>query len=130
ELIQHGIAEQVAARNLGPDGHPRSRSARAEADAIEKVGMIAANAGADLYVVHVSSREGMEAVAALKRGRGGIVAETCTQYLFLDESVYRRPDGELWICSPPIRSLSDQAALWDGLVAGVFDVVSTDHNCF
>ena len=130
DLIHDGIAREVAAGNLGPAGHLRSRSAAAEADAVRRVGALAAQNGAALYIVHVSSRDGMNAVAGLKRAGQDVVAETCVQYLFLDESVYGRPDGELWICSPPIRSSRDQAALWNGVQAGVFDAVSTDHNCF
>jgi dihydropyrimidinase len=130
DLIHDGIAREVAAGNLSPVGHLRSRSSTAEADAVARVGALAAHAGAAIYIVHVSSREGMLAVADLKRSGNDVVAETCVQYLVLDDSIYSRPDGELFICSPPIRSIDDQAALWNGVVAGIFDAVSTDHNCF
>src|SRR5207247_2130947 len=129
-LIQEGIAREVGAGNLGPRGHLSSRSARAEADAIAEVGAAAAAIGATVYFVHVSSKDGVEAVGEHKRLGRRVLAETCMQYLFLDDSVYDRLDGELWICSPPIRSTTHQAALWNGLVAGILDAVSTDHNCF
>ncbi|MHB8502504.1 MAG: dihydropyrimidinase [Candidatus Acidiferrales bacterium] len=130
DLIQRGIADQVAVGNLSPTGHALSRSPLAEAEAIRTVGDLALAAGARVYFVHVSSADGAEAVAELKRRRDAVVGETCVQYLFLDESVYGRPNGELWICSPPIRSAQHQAALWRALRAGILDAVSTDHNCF
>jgi dihydropyrimidinase len=50
--------------------------------------------------------------------------------LFLDEGVYAREDGELWVCSPPIRSTEDREALWRLLGDKALEIVSTDHNCF
>lgn len=42
------------------------------------------------------------------RQRGApTLAETCPQYLVLDESILRRPDGFRYVCSPPVRSLED-----------------------
>jgi dihydropyrimidinase len=130
EIIREGVSEQVAAGNLAPSGHALARPPSAEADAIRKIAQLAADAVARIYIVHVSSADGAEAVADLKRSRVAVHAETCTHYLFLDDSVYRRPDGELWICSPPLRSSKDQARLWRALFEGTLDAVSTDHNCF
>jgi dihydropyrimidinase len=130
DLIQRGVADQVAAGNLGPSGHLLSRPAAAEASAIRQVADLASRSGAQVYFVHVSSADGAQAIAEAKGRREQVLGETCVQYLLLDDSVYYRPDGELWICSPPIRSAGHQAALWDALRAGVLDVVSTDHNCF
>jgi dihydropyrimidinase len=130
DVIQRGIADQVANKNLKPTGHALSRSPLAEADAIRNVGDLAAKAGTRVYFVHVSSADGADAVADLKRRRSAVVGETCVQYLFLDDSVYGRSDGERWICSPPIRSTQHQSALWSALRAGILDAVSTDHNCF
>jgi len=57
---------------------------------------------------HVSSAEGAEAVRQARRRGQAVQAKTCVHYLFLDDDVYDRPDGELWICSPPIRSQEHQ----------------------
>jgi dihydropyrimidinase len=32
-----------------------------------------------------------------------------------------------FICSPPLRSVEDQVALWDALAAGTLDLVASDH---
>jgi dihydropyrimidinase len=120
----------VAGGRLGPSGHAASRSAHAEALAIRTIAEMGGELAARLFFVHVSSAEGVDAVR-WARGQGGRVnAETCIQYLLLDDGVYDRPDGELWICSPPIRSQADQRALWEALEDGTLDLVSTDHNCF
>jgi dihydropyrimidinase len=129
-IVAAAIDAEVEAGRLAPSGHPRSRPAAAEADAIERLGEMAGRTGAHLYVVHVSSAAGVDALRKLRREGIEVVGETCPQYLFLDSDVYDREDGELWICSPPIRSQTDQAALWSGLADGTLTVVGSDHNCF
>jgi len=128
-LIQKGIADCVAAGNLTPHAHLLSRTALAEADAVRSICDLASEAGVPVYIVHVSSADGA-AVVRERRQRGDrVLAETCTHYLYLDDMVYQQ-DGELWVCSPPIREHAHQEALWRGLQEGIFDLVSTDHNCF
>lgn len=53
----------------------------------------------------------------------------CPQYLVLDGSRYDAPGfkGAKYVCSPPLRSLDDQAALWEAIRNGEIDSISTDH---
>ena len=61
-----------------------------------------------------------------------VMAETCPQYLLLDDSVYEKPDfeGAAYVMSPPIRPKGHQDALWAGLSAGLIQTVATDHCPF
>ena len=59
-----------------------------------------------------------------------VFVETCTQYLTLDASLYKRDDGAKWVMSPPLREKKDQAALWSGINQGLIQVVGTDHCPF
>lgn len=129
-LIQKGIADCVAAGNLSPRAHMLSRPALAEADAVRSICDLAAETGVSVYIVHVSSAQGAAVVRARRLHGERVYAETCTHYLYLDDTAYDREDGELWVCSPPIREHSHQEALWRGIEEGIFDVISTDHNCF
>ena len=56
-------------------------------------------------------------------------AETCPQYLFLTAQDLDRPgiEGAKWICSPPVRTVADQEALWQALAQGDLQTVSSDH---
>jgi dihydropyrimidinase len=129
-MVREGIAGAVTHGELGPAGHAVSRTPEAEVDAIRTIAEIASRSGANVYFVHVSSAPSVEALRALRAGRGSLLAETCPHYLFLDSEVYARPDGQKWICSPPIRSTEHREALWSALRDGVIDTVSSDHNCY
>lgn len=101
-----------------------SRPAACEAMQVYDAGLIAKQTGCRLYVVHTSSGEGTDAIAALKSQGADIVGETCTHYLVLTS------DSDLgrWAkVNPPIRSATDQERLWRGLRTGALEVVGSDN---
>ena len=83
-----------------------------------------------IYVVHLSSKAGLEAVREL-RARGVTVnVETTPHYLFLDKSRLEGPDGPLYVMTPPLRTKEDNEALQEALLEGEIQVVATDHCSF
>ncbi len=123
-LLQAGLTE--------PRWHGASRPAAAEGEAVERALALAEVAGCPLYVVHVSTRRGAQAVARARSRGQDAWGETCPQYLLLTGDAYELPgfEGAKFICSPPLRDADDNAALWDGLAAGELDTVGTDHCPF
>jgi dihydropyrimidinase len=118
---------------LSPAFHPLSRPPGCEAEAVGRMILLARMAGdAPLYIVHLTCAQGLEFIAAAKRrGQRRLYAETCPQYLFLDESLYRLPgtEGLKYLMCPPLRGAEDRESLWRGL-AGDIDTVATDHCPF
>jgi dihydropyrimidinase len=114
--------------------HPLSRPPRVEAEAVNRMIHIAALAGdAPLYIVHLSSAEGLhEVMKARAEGRPNLGVETCTQYLILNDSLYDDPsEGLKAIMSPPLRKDGDREELWKALAdEGLIDTVATDHCPF
>ena len=85
-----------------------------------------------LYIVHLSCEEGLNHIKEAKDKGQKIFAETCPQYLVLDESCYSLPENEglKYICSPPIREKHHQEKLWEGIRKGYIQTVATDHCSF
>lgn len=113
--------------------HALSRPADAEADAVKRVIDLADQAGnPPVYIVHLSTKEGLLAIKRAKESGQNIFAETCPQYLLLDESLYRLPhhQGLKYVMSPPLRQKEHQEALWQGVADGTIDVMATDHCPF
>jgi dihydropyrimidinase len=68
---------------------------------------------------------------SLAREKGlPVFGETCPPYLFFTEEDLLREDGAKWVCSPPVRTKEDQAALWRALEDGVIQTIGTDHCPF
>lgn len=113
--------------------HPISRPAEAEAEAVNRLLYLARAAGeAPVYVVHLSTRLGLEEIRRAKAaGQRHFGAETCPQYLLLDESLYDNPrEGLKALMAPPLRKQADRNALWAALSENELDTVATDHCPF
>lgn len=107
-----------------------ARPPEAEAAAIRRAAELARTAGAELYVVHLSSAAGLDAIREARASGATVVCETCPQYLFLDRAALTGPDGPDFACSPPIRGESDRRALWAALAGGEIEIIATDHCPF
>ncbi|MBE5784466.1 MAG: dihydropyrimidinase [Clostridiales bacterium] len=130
DVLRRRIGEVQASGITGPEGHPLSRPAAVEAEAVGRLMRIAELAEAPVYVVHLSTREGLiEARRAKERGQK-VFLETCPQYLVLTDEAYKAADGEKYVMSPPLRKAEDQSALWEALAGGEIDFIGTDHCSF
>ena len=113
--------------------HPRSRPGYAEALAVETAIALAEAAGdAPLYIVHLSTAKGLEAVRAAQREGRRVWAETCPQYLVLTEDCYEGDFDQAlkYVMAPTPRKQADVEALWEGLADGSIATVATDHCSF
>jgi dihydropyrimidinase len=129
ELIaRHHTPEEM--NRLGARLHAITRPNFIEAEAIQRAITWAEVTGGRLYIVHMSTREGAELVKAARARGVDVYAETCAQYLVLDDSAFDRPDGHLFACCPQIKKKEDQERLWQGLRDGEVSVVSTDTCTF
>jgi dihydropyrimidinase len=131
-IVSHLRARFLAEGRTEPRWHPRSRPAAAEGEAVERALALAETAGCPLYVVHVSTGRGRAAVARARERGQTAWGETCPQYLLLTDREYERPgfEGAKFVCSPPLRTEADGAALWDGLAAEQLSTIGTDHCPF
>ena len=123
------IEEARAQGHTEPIWHARTRPPGLEAEATERAIQLAQLAGCPLYVVHVSCEEALEPVQRARQRGDAVWAETCTQYLFIDETALERPDfeGGKFVYTPPPREQHHQEHLWRAMVSDALSVVSTDH---
>ena len=131
-IIQHMNARLALEGKLAPCYHAVSRPNIAEEEAVFRAGKMAELTGSRVFIVHLSSREGLEMVEEFRSRGVRVYAETCPQYLLLDEERYREPgfNGAKYVMSPPLRSKASNAALWEGLRNGDLQLLSSDHCPF
>ncbi|HET7694571.1 MAG TPA: allantoinase AllB [Vicinamibacterales bacterium] len=104
-----------------------SRPAQAEVDAIHLLVTLCREYRARIHVVHVAAADGLDLIAAARKERLPLTAETCPHYLtFCAEQI---ADGDTLLkCAPPIRGRAHRDSLWRALDEGVLDLVATDHS--
>lgn len=124
--------ERAQAEGRGAAHHlPDAKGPLVEVEAVTRAATIAAAAGAPLWILHLSSAQGLAAALEARRRLGRPTAlETCPQYLLLDRSMLARPGGHRWLCSPPLREAPSPPALMQALAEGTIDWVGSDHCCF
>ncbi|MCG8333947.1 MAG: dihydropyrimidinase, partial [Proteobacteria bacterium] len=131
-MIDHLNAELEKEGKLEPYYHAVSRPNIAEEEAIARAAKMVEMTGSRIYIVHLSSKEGLFKVKEARDHGIDVYAETCPQYLLLDEERYKEPDfqGAKYVMSPPLRTRESNEALWAGLNSGDLQVVATDHCPF
>jgi dihydropyrimidinase len=112
--------------------HALSRPAELEAGAVERIINMAARAQCPLYIVHVSSAKSLDHIRRAQSTGQKVFAETCPQYLLLDDSVYNGNfnDSAPYVISPPLRNREDNDALWRALADNTISTIGTDHCPF
>ena len=86
-----------------------------------------------LYVVHVSTKQSLEAITRARNAGQKVFGEVLAGHLLVDESVYLDKDFEsaaAHVMSPPFRAKEHQDALWKGVLSGNLQTTATDHCCF
>ena len=127
------LQRRVLAKGIrGPEGHPLSRPAECEAEAISRLMYLSELTDTRVNVVHLSTRLGLEQVRAARARGVRVSVETCPQYLLLDDTRYLESGfaGAKYVMSPPLRTPRDIEALRGAVCAGEIDQISTDHCSF
>jgi dihydropyrimidinase len=122
----------VAAGKTEPKYHAISRPPVMQADGVARALRVGEVAKAPVFIVHVSCEAAMiELQRSRDRGHRSY-GETCTQYLFLDDTYYDKPnfEGAKYIFTPPLVGKENIEPLWKGLKLGYLQEVSTDHCPF
>jgi dihydropyrimidinase len=104
-IIDHMNAVLEKEGKLEPYYHAVSRPNLAEEEAIYRASKMVEMSGSRIYIVHLSSKEG----------------------LWIVKQAW---NGAKYVMSPPLRTKESNAALWEGLRGGDLQVVATDHCPF
>ena len=123
---------QIEAGHTEPWAHPLSRPAEVEAEAVNRFCYLGKLADAPVHIVHLSSKLGLEEVRKARKRGQTVYAESCPQYMILDDSRYSLPgfEGAKYVCSPPLRRPEDVEALKEAVKNGEIDTIATDHCSF
>ena len=129
-----GIASRIAAglrakQISGPMGHARSRPEVVEQASIAQSLALARAANARIQFVHCSTPYSLDLIFQAHADGVKATAETCPQYLLLNEADLEH-HGPFAKTNPPLRSSESVEALWQRIAQGYVDVIGTDHSPF
>ncbi|HKV43956.1 MAG TPA: dihydroorotase family protein [bacterium] len=126
DIADRGVARARAAGQTGPLAHCRSRPPVSETEAVGRVLELAYGTSVHLHIVHASVPRSFDLIHRSRAEGVHVTAETCIQYLVLDETAMERL-GPFAKINPPLRGPRDVEGLWRELAAGRIDQVTSDH---
>ena len=118
----------IAEGRTAPTDFPGTCPDWTEEEAINRAILIARLTGCPMYVVHLSTRLGLERILRAQQEGQRVWTETCPQYLLLTDREMERW-GPFAKIGPPLRPADgpDRPALWRGLEQGAIATVASDH---
>ena len=117
------VNEGVASTRLGMVGWP------AEGEELEIARDIALCrlTGCPLHIQHITTKRGLDLVAAAKAEGLPVTCEVTPHHMFLTEDAITAEYQTALKVNPPLRTAEDAAALIEGLANGTIDAIVTDH---
>ena len=104
-----------------------SRPVFTEVEPIRRAILFAKETGCRIHICHVACPEGVEEVTKARQEGVDVTCETCTHYLYF-ETDELDAIGPVVKCSPPIRDKENQNGMWERMLAGEIDFVTSDHS--
>jgi dihydropyrimidinase len=118
----------IAEGRTAPTDFPETCPDWAEEEAINRAILIGRLTGCPVYVVHLSTKLGLERIKRAQAEGQRVWAETCPQYLLLTDAEMARL-GPFAKIGPPLRPAAgpDREAMWSGSAGGYIHTVASDH---
>jgi dihydroorotase (multifunctional complex type) len=107
--------------------HLEHHSDIATIEAVSRTGIFAEWTGCKVHIAHESTRHSLPHIRFAKERGVDLTVETCPHYLFLTTDDGARLGPNYLRVKPPVREPGHREDLWNALVDGTIDILSTDH---
>lgn len=104
-----------------------SRPVIAEVDAVRQALFLGKETGCKLHFVHISSRQAVEEIIKAREEGQDVTLESCPHYFTMDLEAFEKI-GPVAKCAPPLREKEEQEQLWEALLEGKIDFLTSDHS--
>lgn len=104
-----------------------SRPVFTEVDAVKRALFLAKQTGCKLHFVHISTAEAVEEIIKARNQGQDVTLESCPHYFTITTAQFGKI-GPVAKCSPPLRDEKEQEKLWQKLIEGKIDMLTSDHS--
>ncbi|MFD1039344.1 dihydroorotase family protein [Virgibacillus byunsanensis] len=126
EIIKALINEYTEENKVYPRAHMETRPPVSETSSVLQLMEFAYWTNAKLHIAHVSHPRTFDLIKRFRAEGVNVTAETCYPYLLMDINDLDKigPKAKM---NPPLRYPKDVSGMWDHLVDGNIDLISSDH---
>ncbi|WP_445492586.1 allantoinase AllB [Niallia sp. 03133] len=127
-LITDRMAESMLAKGKTTAAdYVASRPVFTEVDAVKRALFLAKETGCKLHFVHISTEKAVEEIIKARNEGQDVTVESCPHYFTITTAQFEEL-GPVAKCSPPLRDEVEQAKLWNKLIEGKIDMLTSDHS--
>lgn len=126
-ILQRRGERLRAAERMDAAAHLEQHCDLATVEGVSRTALFAQWTGAKVHIAHESSRFSLPILRDAKARGVDLTVETCPHYLFLTTQDGERLGPNFLRVKPPVREPGHSGPLWDALVEGLIDIISTDH---
>ena len=129
DMVQHMYKKLTEEERTEWWNMPEVHSNESEDVSFRRVLRVAEWTGAPVYFVHVSAKQGIEAIQEARAKGMPVYGETLHNYCCFSGDNYREDNGMKYHTYPSLKSEEDRLSLWDGIVKGGLNTMATDEYC-
>jgi len=126
ETLKANEEKLKQAKKTGTADFLRAHTEAVELKSIQRLLKVSEQTEVRLHFCHVSTEEGLNAIAEAKKSGRKVTCEVTLNHLLLSSDNLKHY-GQLVIMAPPLRSKTHVEALWKGLEDGSVDALGSDH---
>ena len=127
-LITDRLGEEMVKQGkITAADYVASRPVFTEVDAVKRALYLAKETGCKLHFVHISTAEAVEEIIKARNEGQNVTVESCSHYFTITTAQFEEI-GPVAKCSPPLRNEEEQEKLWNKLIEGKIDMLTSDHS--
>ena len=129
DMVMHMYQKLAVEERIEWWNMPLVHSNESEDVSFRRVLNVAEWTGSPVYFVHVSARQGIQAIGESRAKGMPVYGETLHNYCCFNADNYQEENGMKYHTYPSLKSEEDRLALWDGIVRGGLNTMATDEYC-
>lgn len=119
--------EMVKQGRITATDYVASRPVFTEVDSVKRALFLAKETGCKLHFVHISTAEAVEEIIKARNEGQDVTVESCPHFFTITTAQFEEI-GPVAKCSPPLRDEVEQEKLWQKLIEGKIDMLTSDHS--
>ncbi len=126
-VLEHRGRRLREAGRTDAAAHLEQHTDIATVEAVSRTAIFSEWTGCKVHIAHESSRHSLPHIRFAKERGVDLTVETCPHYLFLSTDDGPRLGENFLRVKPPVREAGHAEPLWEALLDGTIDMLSTDH---
>ncbi|WP_405098859.1 allantoinase AllB [Oceanobacillus sp. FSL H7-0719] len=120
-------AEFISEGKVSAMDYPDARPVFTEVEAVQRALLFAKETGCRLHIVHISTSEAVQEILKAREEGLDVTVESCPHYFAMSAEDVEKI-GPYAKCQPPLRKKADHDNLWEELMNGNIDWLTSDHS--